>query len=178
VEGRHSTTPTAFRERKSLDDDGGVSFLSKNLISINSNSPKYVHLINEQFYDHDHHHDKESAYDLSTSAANSLNLAHSVNHTRLCPEDAAKSRMHEAQERLSDMAGTSKKSHKDSPLLQHPFTNSSNLVAVMMDDKPHGHEPDEHSFYMSMRRHENGHSSVEYDEGGFRLILHGIGTDG
>ncbi|KAG5682740.1 hypothetical protein PVAND_012073 [Polypedilum vanderplanki] len=127
-------------------------------------APKYVHLINEQFYDHEH--DKESAYDLSATAANTLNLAHSVNQlNRLCPtDDANKTRMPEAQD---DIAGTSKKSIKDSspPLPNHPFSNSSNLVTVMMDEKQsHHHDVEEHSFYMPMRRHENGHGSVEYDE--------------
>lgn len=127
-------------------------------------APKYVHLINEQFFEHEQ--DKESAYDLSTSAANSLSLAHSVNleNAAAAAAAAAKSHMQEVHERLSDGAGTSKKSLKDSPI-PNPFSShSSNLVTVMMDEKQHQHEPEEHSFYMPIRRHENGHASVDYEE--------------
>lgn len=61
-------------------------------------------------------------------------------------------------------ASTSKKTAKHSPA-QHLYTNSSNLVTVMMDDKPHDSE--DHSFYMPLRRDlENGHHPLEY-EGNF-----------
>lgn len=62
-------------------------------------------------------------------------------------------------------ASTSKKSLKLSPS-QHHFTNSSNIVAVMMDEKLH--ETEDHSFYMPppLRRDlENGHHSMDYEEG-------------
>jgi hypothetical protein len=70
----------------------------------------------------------------------------------------------DAHERING-ASTSKKSHKQhsqSPL-RHQFTNSSNLVTVMMDEK--AQEAEDHSFYIPLRRDENGHHSAEYDEG-------------
>lgn len=58
-------------------------------------------------------------------------------------------------------ASTSKKSLKHSPA-QHQYTNSSNLVTVMMDDKSHDNE--DHSFYMPLRRDlENGTHPMEYE---------------
>lgn len=86
--------------------------------------------------------------------------------------------MHDIQERLNGSSlsslsaaaaaattmGSSKKALKHSPL-PHSFTNSSaqNLVTVMMDEK--AHDTEDHSFYMPLRRGENGHNSAEYDEG-------------
>lgn len=70
------------------------------------------------------------------------------------------------QERLNGVASTSRKSHiKHSPL-QNPFTSSSNLVTVMMDENKPPNDIEDHSFYMPLRRDENGHiSAAEYDEG-------------
>jgi hypothetical protein len=60
-------------------------------------------------------------------------------------------------------ASTSKNSLNLSPP-QHLYSNSSNLVTVMMDDK--SHDTEEHSFYMPIRRDtENGHNQLEYEEG-------------
>lgn len=76
-------------------------------------------------------------------------------------DNITKNHIQESQERLNGLASSHKKTHKHSPL-PHSFTNSSNHVAVMMDEK--NHDPDEHSFYMPLRRDENGHNT-EYDEG-------------
>lgn len=60
-------------------------------------------------------------------------------------------------------AGTSKNSLNLSPP-QHLYSNSSNLVTVMMDEK--SHDTEEHSFYMPMRHaNENGHNQMEFEEG-------------
>lgn len=70
------------------------------------------------------------------------------------------------QERLNGVAGTSRKSHLKHSPLQNPFTSSSNLVTVMMDENKPPHDTEDHSFYMPLRRGENGHiSAAEYDEG-------------
>lgn len=134
-------------------------------------SPKYVHLINQQYYDEDND-PKESAYDLSTTASSSSSSTinpvtvqhHSTVLSRLIQDESAaiKNHIQDTQERLNGLGSSSlKKTHKHSPL-PHSFTNSSNLVTVMMDEK--NHDSDEHSFYMPPRRDENGHN-VEYDEG-------------
>lgn len=58
-------------------------------------------------------------------------------------------------------ASTSKKTLKHSPIQSH-YTNSSNLVTVMMDDKSHDNE--DHSFYMPLRRDlGNGTHPIEYE---------------
>lgn len=129
--------------------------------------PKYVHLINQQYYDDDNNDAKESAYDLSTSASSSstINPA-TASHpssvlSRLIQDDnIAKNHIQDTHERLNGLGSSSKKTHKHSPL-PHSFTNSSNLVTVMMDEK--NHDSDDHSFYMPLRRDENGHNA-DYDE--------------
>jgi hypothetical protein len=131
-------------------------------------SPKYVHLINQQYYDDDNNDTKEGAYDLSTSASSSstINPA-TASHpssvlSRLIQDDnIAKNHIQDTHERLNGLGSSSKKTHKHSPL-PHSFTNSSNLVTVMMDEK--NHDSDDHSFYMPLRRDENGHNA-DYDEG-------------
>ena len=125
-------------------------------------SPKYVHLINQQFYDEG----KESAYDLSTTASSSsvINPIHnpSTALSRLMQDDnIPKNHISDDQGRLNGLPNSLKKTHKHSQL-PHSFSNSSNLVTVMMDDK--NHDSDENSFYMPLRRDENGHNT-EYDEG-------------
>jgi hypothetical protein len=129
--------------------------------------PKFVHLTNEQFYEPEATDAKEG-YDLSTSASSSSTNTITTSHTalnRLMQHDESVARSHlEASEGQHNGASTSKKSLKHSPS-QHHYTNSSNLVTVMMDDKSHD-TTDEHSFYMPLRRDiENGHHPMEYEEG-------------
>lgn len=78
--------------------------------------------------------------------------------------DESETRNHfNASETLHNGASTSKKALKQSPP-QHHFTNSSNLVTVLMDDK--SHDTEENSFYMPLRRDvENAHHPMEYEEG-------------
>lgn len=77
-------------------------------------------------------------------------------------ENVAKSHM-EASEIHHNGASTSKKSLKHSlSTHQQHYTNSSNLVTVMMDEK--SHDTEDHSFYMPLRRDlENGHHPMEYE---------------
>lgn len=78
-------------------------------------------------------------------------------------EDVAPRTHLEPSENHHNGASTSKKHLKHSPT-QHHYTNSSNLVTVMMDDK--SHDTEDHSFYMPLRRDiENGHHPMEYEEG-------------
>jgi hypothetical protein len=99
-------------------------------------------------------------------------------------ENATKNHHHsmrDVQERLNGLASAaaavassngslSKKAHhKNSPISSHPYTNTSNLVSVMMDDK--SHDIEDHSFYMPLRRVENGHNSTEYDEGSLVFFI-------
>lgn len=143
-------------------------FLSLLFFSFLPCSPKYVHLINQQYYDDDNE-GKESAYDLSTSASSSnttnpVTASHpsSVLSRLIQDDNIAKNHIQDTHERLNGLGSSStKKINKHSPL-PHSFTNSSNLVTVMMDEK--NHDSDEHSFYMPMRRDENGHNA-DYDEG-------------
>lgn len=133
----------------------------------------------ENYYDHHENDIKDSAYDLSTTSSTSTinsvtaaasNGLHSSNHhlSRLLHEESLKQQHQNAmeiQERLNGVAGTSRKVHKHSPL-QNPFTSSSSLVTVMMDENKPPHDSEDHSFYMPLRRDENGHiSAAEYDEG-------------
>jgi uncharacterized protein (DUF952 family) len=128
--------------------------------------PKYVHLTNEQFYEPDPVDVKDGIYDLSTTSAsssttNTITTSHTALNRLMLDDSLAKSHL-EAGENHHDGASTSKKSQKHSPP-QHPFTNSSNLVTVMMDDKSHDNE--DHSFYTPLRRDlENGqHPIAEYE---------------
>lgn len=76
-------------------------------------------------------------------------------------DEAALKNHADASELHHNGASTSKKLAKHSPQ-QHHFTNSSNLVTVMMDDK--AHDTEDHSFYMPLRRDlENGHHPMEYE---------------
>lgn len=131
--------------------------------------PKYVHLSNEHFYETDVPDAKDGIFDLSTTASSSTTNTVTTSHnalTRLM-HDEAKNHL-DATESHHSAASTSKKSLKHSPS-QHLYTNSSNLVTVMMDDKSHDNE--EHSFYMPLRRDiENGHHPMEYEEGNSALI--------
>ena len=75
-------------------------------------------------------------------------------------DEASKNHL-EASELHHNGASTSKKLAKHSPP-QHHYTNSSNLVTVMMDEK--AHDTEDHSFYMPLRRDlENGPHSMEYE---------------
>lgn len=157
-------------------------------------SPKFVHLINEQFYDQHDGDVKDGVYDLSTSsssastinpvtAATSAHHHHQQNHhhhlhpnhhhhlSRLMQHEDSLKMQNSLGERLNGAASTSRKSLKHSPL-QHPYTNSSNLVTVMMDENKPTHESEaERSFYMALRHDENGHhSAAEYDEGKKRAL--------
>lgn len=114
---------------------------------------------------------KDSAYDLSTTSStmNSVTAASSsasnLHLNRLLHEDALKLQ-NSLEGRLNGAASTSRKSHKHSPN-SHPFTTSSNLVTVMMDENKPPHDIEDHSFYMPLRRPENGHHllAADYDEG-------------
>lgn len=134
-------------------------------IFLESSSPKYVHLTNEQFYESDPADVKDGIYDLSTTASSSTTNTITTSHTVLNRLMHSDERNHaEAPESHHNGASTSKKSLKLSPP-QHHYTNSSNLVTVMMDDK--SHDTEDHSFYMPLRRdnNENGHHPMEYEEG-------------
>lgn len=133
--------------------------------------------MNEQYYDHHENDIKDSAYDLSTTSSTSTinpvtatsNGSHSNSHhlSRLLHEESIKQQQNamDIQERLNGTASTSRKHLKHSPL-QNPFTSSSSLVTVMMDENKPPHDIEDHSFYMPLRRDENGHiSAAEYDEG-------------
>lgn len=99
----------------------------------------------------------------SSSSASNLHL------NRLLHEDALKLQ-NSLEGRLNNgAASTSRKSsHKHSPI-SNPFTTSSNLVTVMMDENKPPHDIEDHSFYMPLRRPENGHHllAADYDEGKF-----------
>lgn len=70
---------------------------------------------------------------------------------------------HEENHHHHNGASTSKNTLNLSPP-SHLYSNSSNLVSVMMDDK--SHDTEEHSFYMPIRRdNENGHNQIEFEEG-------------
>lgn len=157
----------------------------KKILLLPKFSPKFVHLINEQFYDQNDGDVKDGVYDLSTTSSSSASTINPVtaatsahHHHHLHPNHhhhLSRLMQHEQdslkiqnslEERLNGAASTSRKSHKHSPL-QHPYTNSSNLVTVMMDENKPTHDSEaERSFYMSLRHDENGHhSAAEYDEG-------------
>jgi hypothetical protein len=124
-----------------------------------------VHLTNnDQFYENDTNEtDKDNGiYDLSTSASSSTTNTITTSQTGLMhDENAAKNHLEENQHHNG--ASTSKKTLKLSPP-QHLYSNSSNLVTVMMDEK--SHDTEEHSFYMPLRRDiENGHHPMEFEEG-------------
>jgi hypothetical protein len=180
VDVRHWTTLIALQKRKCENDYPWKDVNKISFVCFSSPfSPKYVHLINEQFYDQHEGDVKDAVYDLSTtsSSASTINPVtatasahhhlHSNHHHQLSRlmqhEDSLKSSL---ENRLNGAASTSRKSLKHSPL-QHPYTNSSSLVTVMMDENKPTHDTDaERSFYMSMRHDENGHhSAAEYDEG-------------
>jgi transcriptional regulator of acetoin/glycerol metabolism len=132
--------------------------------------------MNEQYFDHHENDIKDSAYDLSTTSSTSTinpvtaatsNGSHSNSHhlSRLLHEESMKQNAMDIQERLNGAASTSRKILKHSPL-QNPFASSSSLVTVMMDENKPPHDIEDHSFYMPLRRDENGHiSAAEYDEG-------------
>lgn len=129
--------------------------------------PKYVHLINEQFFDQ-HNDAKDTAYDLSTTSLSStIKPASSSDDSnqhlnRLIQHEDTLKLQNSIDERLNGMAvGTPRKIQKHS-LLNHSFSASSNLVTVMMDENKGANDIEDHSFYMPMRREEN---APEYDEG-------------
>lgn len=126
-------------------------------------SPKYVHLTNEQFYESEAPEVKDSIYDLSTASSNTTNTITTSQTAlnRLMHDENAPKTLNDSSEIHQNGASTSKKSHKHSPI-QHQYTNSSNLVTVMMDDK--SHDTEDHSFYMPLRRDlENGAHPMEYE---------------
>lgn len=122
------------------------------------NRPKYVHLSNEQYYEAEAPDSKDGIYDLSTSASSSTTNTITTSQTALnrLIHDESSARNHLESSENHNGASTSK---KHSP---HQYTNSSNLVTVMMDEK--SHDPEDHSFYIPLRRDlENGHLQMEYD---------------
>lgn len=138
--------------------------------------PKYVHLTNEQFFETDTADIKDNIYDLSTNASsssttNTITTSQTALNRLMHEENVAKSHM-EASESHHNGASTSKKTLKHSPSQQQHqhYTNSSNLVTVMMDDK--SHDTEDHSFYMPLRRDlDNGHHPMEYEGNDIRLHL-------
>ncbi len=138
-------------------------------------------MINEQFFEHPENEVKDSAYDLSMSTNSSTSTINSVtvsgangslshHHlSRLMQEESMKQHQQnvmDIQERLNGVAGTSRKIHLKHSPLPNPFTSSSSLVTVMMDENKPPHDTEDHSFYLPLRRDENGHiSAAEYDEG-------------
>lgn len=113
---------------------------------------------------------------MNTSAATSLSATNHHHLNRLLHEDALKLQ-NSLEERLNGAASTSssssRKIHKHLSL-PHPFTSSSNLVTVMMDENKPSQESEDHSFYMpTLRRNENGHHHmpIDYDEGHLEKII-------
>lgn len=127
--------------------------------------PKYVHLTNDQFYDSEAGDaTKDGIYDLSTTTSSSTTntiTTSQMAHNRLMHDEVASKNHLDGSEVHHNGASTSKKSAKLSPAQQH-YTNTANLVAVMMDDK--AQDTEDHSFYMPLRRDlENGHHPMEYE---------------
>lgn len=126
-----------------------------------------MHLTNnDQFYENDSNETGKDngIFDLSTSASSSTTNTITTSQTRLTHDDIV-TKNHLEDNQHHNGAGTSKKILKLSPP-QHLYSNSSNLVTVMMDDK--SHDTEEHSFYMPHRRDiENGHNQMEFEEGKF-----------
>lgn len=130
--------------------------------------PKFVHLTNNEYYEHDSREagKDNGIFDLSTSASSATTNTITTAQTRLRHDENISKNHHEEHH---NAASTSKSSLNLSPP-QHIYSNSSNLVTVMMDDKSQ-HDTEDHSFYMPIRRDiDNGHQ-MEFEEGNFVFLL-------